>query len=77
MGISWRLDETYVRIKGKWKYLYKAVDKAGDTVDFLLTAKRDRRAALCFLRKAIGRHGAPEEDHDPQERRQRRGDRKL
>jgi putative transposase len=51
VGVSWRLDETYVRIKGKWKYLYRAVDKAGDTVDFLLTAKRDRRAALRFLRK--------------------------
>ena len=60
VGVSWRLDETYVRIKGKWKYLYRAVDKAGDTVDFLLSAKRDRRAALRFLRKAIGRHGAPE-----------------
>ena len=60
VGVSWRLDETYVRIKGKWKYLYRAVDKAGDTVDFLLTAKRDRRAALRFLRKAIARQGAPE-----------------
>jgi putative transposase len=60
VGVSWRLDETYVRIKGKWKYLYRAVDKAGDTVDFRLTAKRDQRAALRFLRKAIGRHGAPE-----------------
>ena len=60
VGASWRLDETYVRIKGKWKYLYRAVDKAGNTVDFLLTAKRDRRAALRFLRKAIDHHGAPE-----------------
>jgi transposase-like protein len=59
-GGSWRLDETYVRIKGRWKYLYRAVDKAGDAVDFLLTAKRDRRAALRLLRKAIGHHGAPE-----------------
>ena len=41
-------------------YLYRAVDKAGATVDFLLTAKRDRKAALRFLRKAIGRHGVPE-----------------
>jgi len=40
--------------------LYRAVDKAGATVDFLLTAKRDRKAALRFLRKAIGRHGVPE-----------------
>jgi transposase-like protein len=42
VGPSWRMDETYVRVKGGWKYLYRAVDKAGATVDFLLTAKRDR-----------------------------------
>jgi putative transposase len=59
VGASWRLDETYVKVKGKWKYLYRAVDKSGATVDFLLTAKRDRKAALRFLRKAIGCHGAP------------------
>ena len=52
VGNSWRLDETYVRIKGKWKYLYRAVDKTGATVDFLLTAKRDRKAPLRFLRRA-------------------------
>ena len=46
VGGSWRLDETYVKVKGCWKYLYRAVDKAGATVDFLLTAKRDRKAAL-------------------------------
>ena len=56
---SWRLDETYVRIKGEWKYLYRAVDKTGATVDFLLTARRDRKAALRLLHKAIGRHGVP------------------
>lgn len=60
VGTSWRLDETYVKVKGSWKYLYRAVDKAGATVDFLLTAKRDHKAALRFLRKAIGQHGAPE-----------------
>ena len=60
VGSSWRMDETYVRIKGVWKYLYRAVDKAGATVDFLLTAKRDRKAALRFLRKAIGHNVAPE-----------------
>jgi putative transposase len=60
VGSSWRLDETYVKVKGSWKYLYRAVDKAGATVDFLLTAKRDRKAALRFLRKAIGQHGVPE-----------------
>jgi len=55
IGSSWRPDERYVKVKGCWKYLYRAVDKAGATVDFLLTAKR-----LRFLRKAIGRHGEPE-----------------
>jgi putative transposase len=60
VGSSWRMDETYVRVRGTWKYLYRAVDKAGATVDFLLTAKRDRKAALRFLRKAIGHHGVPE-----------------
>jgi putative transposase len=59
VGDSWRMDETYVRIRGQWKYLYRAVDKAGNTVDFLLTAKRDGKAALRFLYKAIGQHGAP------------------
>jgi putative transposase len=57
---SWRMDGTYVRIKGAWKYLYRAVDKAGATVDFLLTAKRDRQATLWFLRKAIKWSGTAE-----------------
>ena len=51
VGGSWRMDETYVKIKGTLKYLYRAVDKTGATVDFLLTATRDRKAALRFLRK--------------------------
>ncbi|MGH7120307.1 MAG: IS6 family transposase [Acetobacteraceae bacterium] len=59
VGGSWRMDETYVRIRGQWKYLDRAADKAGNTIDFLLTAKRDRKAALRFLYKAIGQHGAP------------------
>src|SRR5271156_4980184 len=59
VGRNWRLDETYVRVKGAWKYLYRAVDKAGNTVDFLLTAKRDRKAALRFLCRAVGQHGTP------------------
>ena len=60
VGSSWRLDKTYVKVKGSWKYLYRAVDKAGDTVDFLLTAKRNRKAALRFPCKAIGHHGVLE-----------------
>jgi putative transposase len=59
VGSSWRMDETYVRVKGSWKYLYRAVDKAGATVDFLLTAKRDRKAAPRFLSKAIKWIGTP------------------
>src|SRR3978361_1125688 len=59
VGSSWRMDETYVRIKGAWKYLYRAVDKAGATVDFLLTAKRDRKAALRLLYKATRPRGVP------------------
>src|SRR6202030_3397825 len=60
VGCRWRMDETYVRVRGPWKYLYRAVDKAGATVDFLLTAKRDRKAALRFLPKAIKWNGKPE-----------------
>jgi putative transposase len=58
--ISWRLDETYIRVKGEWKYLYRAVDKYGQTIDFLLTEHRDEAAAVRFLKKAIRRHGVPE-----------------
>ena len=50
----------YIRIKGRWKYLYPALDTTGQTVDFLLTAKRDAAAALRFFRKAIRHHGEPE-----------------
>lgn len=58
-GKSWRLDETYIKVKGQWKYLYRAVDKDGNTVDYLLTAKRDRKAATRFLCKAIKRNDNP------------------
>jgi len=60
VGNSWRMDETYIRVKGKWCYLYRAVDKHGQTIDFLLTGQRDQEAALRFLTKAIRRHGVPE-----------------
>jgi transposase-like protein len=60
VGRSWRLDETYVKINGKWAFLYRAVDKEGHTIDFLLTPPRDRDAAEAFLRKAIRTQGLPE-----------------
>jgi transposase-like protein len=57
---SKRKVETYVKVKGEWKYLYRAVDKAGDTVDFLLRAHRDKAAARRFFEQAIEQNGAPE-----------------
>ena len=60
VGRRWRMDETYIKIKGRWKYLYRVVDTAGQTIDFLLAAKRDTAAALRFFRKAIRHHGEPE-----------------
>jgi len=54
------MDETYIRVKGVWKYLYRAVDKEGKTVDFLLTAHRDIAAARRFFDKAMRENGAPE-----------------
>jgi putative transposase len=60
VGRSWRMDETYIRVKGKWRYLYRAVDASGQTIDFLLAERRDTEAALRFLTQAIHRHGVPE-----------------
>ena len=60
VGRSWRMDETYIKVKGVWKYLYRAVDKEGKTVDFLLTAKRDMAAAKRFFDKAMGANGDPD-----------------
>jgi transposase-like protein len=58
MWISWRMGETYIKVKGQWYYLYRAVDKHGQTIDFLLTEHRE--AALRFLKKALRRNGLPE-----------------
>jgi transposase-like protein len=57
---SWRMDETYIKIKGKWVYLYRAVDKYGSTIDFLLRARRNTQAAKSFFKKAIKQHGKPD-----------------
>ena len=59
VGSSWRADETYIKIKGVWHYLYRAVDKSGATVDFLLTKKRNMAAALKFFEKSIKHCGPP------------------
>jgi len=59
VGTSWRMDETYIKVKGIWKYLYRAVDRQGKTVDFLLTAKRDMAAAKRFFDKAMQMNGEP------------------
>ena len=50
---SWRVDETYVRVAGKWTYLYRAIDSAGDTIDFMLSPNRDLIAAKGFLQLAL------------------------
>jgi transposase-like protein len=54
------MDETYIKVKGVWRYLYRAVDTDGQTIDFLLTEHRDKEAAFRFLKKAIRRDGVPE-----------------
>ena len=60
VGGIWRMDETYIKVKGVWKYLCRAVDKQGNIVDFLLTAKRDMAAAKRFFDKAMGANGDPD-----------------
>jgi transposase-like protein len=57
-GSSWRVDETYVKVRGRWVYLYRAVDREGKTVDFRLSARRDVTAAKAFFRRAIKGQGS-------------------
>jgi len=53
LGLSWRVDETYIKVKGKWVYLYRTLDKAGNTIDFYLSRTRNTNAAKLFLGKAL------------------------
>ncbi|CAG9615133.1 IS6 family transposase ISBwe3 [Bacillus rhizoplanae] len=50
---SWRVDETYIKVKGQWMYLYRAVDSEGNTIDFYLSKTRDAKSAKCFFKKAL------------------------
>jgi putative transposase len=59
VAASWRMDETYIKIKGKWVYLYRAVDQFGDTIDFMLSEHRDEAAATAFFKQAIDANGFP------------------
>ncbi|CAH2559597.1 IS6 family transposase [Cardinium endosymbiont of Oedothorax gibbosus] len=59
IGSSWKMDETYVKLNGKWIYLYRAVDRYGDTVDFFLSDHRDKSSTLSFFRKAITENNIP------------------
>jgi putative transposase len=68
VGRSWRMDETYVKVKGEWVYLYRAVDKDGLTVDFLLRKHRDKKAALAFFKESDGRQRRTGESQSGQER---------
>jgi transposase, IS6 family len=58
---SYRVDETYIKVKGAWKYLYRAVDSTGQTIDFMLSGRRDKRAAKRFFRKMlkVAKHQSP------------------
>jgi putative transposase len=57
---KWHIDETYIKVRGRWTYLYRAIDSHGDTVEFWFSERRDLLAAKRFLRKALKRHGRPE-----------------
>jgi len=59
-ALSWRMDETYIKVRGKWAYLYRAVDRDGQTLDFMLSQRRDTAAARRFFKRAVGTNGVPD-----------------
>ncbi|KGB80638.1 integrase, partial [Rhodovulum sp. NI22] len=59
-AISWRMDETYIKVRGKWMYHYRAVDRNGQALDFMLSERRDKPAARRFFRRAISTNGIPD-----------------
>src|SRR3954447_3336071 len=61
-GVSrrWHMDETYIKVRGRWMYLYRAIDSNGDTVEFWFSERRNLAAAKCSMSKALKRHGRPE-----------------
>lgn len=60
VGSKWHMDETYIKVRGQWMYLYRAIDSVGDTIEFWFSEHRDLPAAKRFLRKALQRHGRPD-----------------
>jgi transposase-like protein len=60
VGDKWHMDETYIKVRGQWMYLYRAIDSVGDTVEFWFSEHRDLPAAKRFMRKALARHGRPD-----------------
>lgn len=60
VGRSWCMDETYIKVKGKWVYLYRAVDKEDETIDFMLSDTRNKQAVKKYIEEAIGSNGLPE-----------------
>ena len=59
-AVSWRTDETYIKVRGKWTYLYRAVDRDGQTLDFMLSERRDTAAARRFFKRAVSTNGVPD-----------------
>jgi len=59
-AVSWRMDETYIKVRGKWTYLYRAVDRDGKTLDFMLSERRDTATARRFIKRAVGTNGVPD-----------------